>query len=106
MRIARIVGTVTLGRAHPSYQGAPLRLAVPLSQAELRGQREPGGEALVVWDPWGAGEGDLIALSEGPAAAQAFRPQRKPVEAYNAAILDRIHMHPPSTCRKSQFDVT
>ncbi len=95
MRIARVIGTLTLGQAHPSYQGARLRLAIPLSQRELRGQQEPGGECLVVWDPWGAGEGDLIAISEGPAAAQPFRPQLKPVEAYNAAILDRVQLHPP-----------
>ena len=32
----------------------------------------------------------LIAVSEGGEAAQPFQPEMKPVDAYNAAILDRI----------------
>jgi microcompartment protein CcmK/EutM len=90
MRIARVIGTVTLSKSHPSFRGARLRLAVPLSLDELTGDSEPAAEPLVVWDPWGAGIGDHIALSEGPEAAQPFRPEIKPVEAYNAAILDHI----------------
>ena len=50
MRIAKVVGTVTLNRCHPSFVGARLRLAVPLSLAELRGEREPQADEIVVWD--------------------------------------------------------
>ena len=94
MRIAKIIGTVTLSTSHPSFRGARLRLAVPLSLEELTGEAEPAADPLVVWDPWGAGIGDLIALSEGPEAAQPFRPEIKPIEAYNAAILDHIDIRP------------
>jgi hypothetical protein len=31
-----------------------------------------------------------VALSEGGEAAQPFRPELKPVDAYNAAILDEL----------------
>ena len=37
MRIATIIGTVTLVRTHPSMVGARYRLAVPLSLANLTG---------------------------------------------------------------------
>ena len=36
MRIAEIIGTVTLNRAHPSLTGARLLVAVPFSLKGLR----------------------------------------------------------------------
>ena len=90
MRIGEVIGTVTLGRAHPSLAGATLRLAVPLALAELTGGEAPAGEALVVYDELGAGIGSRIALSEGREAAMPFYPEIKPVDAYNAAILDSL----------------
>ncbi len=97
MRIGEVIGTVTLSRAHPSFASASLRLAIPLTLAELEGQTAPMGEALVVYDELGAGIGSRIAISEGGEAAQPFHPELKPVDAYNAAILDNIHLDPPAT---------
>lgn len=92
MRIAKIIGAVTLSRQHPTLAGGSLRLAAPLTLAELTTGDEPAGESLVVWDDLGAGEGSQIALSEGGEAAQPFRPELKPVDAYCAAILDNVHL--------------
>ena len=69
-----------------------MRLAVPLSLDNLTAESEPTAESLVVWDDLGAGIDSLIALSEGAEAAQPFRPEIKPVDAYNAAILDEINI--------------
>ena len=92
MRIAQVIGTVTLNRAHPSFSGAVLRLAVPLALADLVGGARPEGEELVVYDELGAGIGSHIAISEGGEAAQPFFPVEKPVDTYNAAILDTIQL--------------
>jgi ethanolamine utilization protein EutN len=92
MRIARVFGTVTLNRVHPTFAGARLRLATPLTLANLRGQTAEADEELVVWDELGAGDGALIALSEGAEAAQPFRPAEKPVDAYAAAIIDQLDL--------------
>jgi microcompartment protein CcmK/EutM len=92
MRIARIVGTVTLNRRHETFGGAVLKLAQPLSLSDLAGKTTPDAEELVIWDELGAGLGDLIALSEGAEAAQPFRPNVKPIDAYNAAILDQVEI--------------
>jgi microcompartment protein CcmK/EutM len=92
MRIGKVIGTVTLSRSHASMQGARYRLAVPLSLTNLRGDSSDEAEELVVYDELGAGIGSLIAISEGAEAAQPFRPDLKPVDAYNAAILDRIEL--------------
>ena len=90
MRIAHVIGTVTLNRSLPSFKGARLKLAVPLSLDNLTGQAEPEGDPVVLWDELGVGMGDRIAMAEGPEAAQPFRPDIKPVDAYDAAILDHI----------------
>lgn len=92
MRIAKVVGTVTLNRCHASFNGARLRLVVPLSLAELRGEEPPRAEEVVVWDDNAAGLGNLIAMSEGAEASQPFRPELKPVDAYASAILDNVEL--------------
>ena len=94
MRIGEIIGTVTLSRWHPALCGACYRLTVPLSLAELAGDSEPAAEAFVVYDELGAGHGSRIAISEGSEAAQPFYPNIKPIDAYNAAILDAIQLAP------------
>ncbi len=92
MRIAEVIGAVTLCRCHPSFQGATLKLIRPLTLEDLRKDRHSSDGEMVVWDVTGAGLGDRIALSEGGEAAQPFRPDMKPVDAYAAALLDQINL--------------
>jgi ethanolamine utilization protein EutN len=91
MRIAQIIGSVTLSCAHRSFAHARLRLAVPLSLENLLGTAMTDSEPLVLVDELGAGLGSRILLSEGPEAAQPFRPELTPVDAYNAAIIDQLN---------------
>jgi ethanolamine utilization protein EutN len=90
MRIANVVGTVTLNRAHPSLLGASFKLAAPLSWDNLAGRSEEPMEEIAVFDELGAGVGSRIAISEGREAAMPFYPEIKPIDAYNAAILDTL----------------
>jgi microcompartment protein CcmK/EutM len=92
MRIARVLGNVTLSRQHPSLVGGSLRLAAPMTLQELANGAAPAGDTLIAWDDLGASPGSLIAVSEGGEAAQPFRPALKPIDAYCAAILDNVHL--------------
>ena len=92
MRIAKVIGTVTLTRSLPSFEGARLRLVVPLSLSDLARGGEPQADTLVVWDELGAGLDSRIAVSEGPEASRPFHPEIKPVDAYDAAILDELNL--------------
>lgn len=58
----------------------------------LKGLKEdaPDGEDLVILDELGAGRGSKIAVSEGAEAAAPFHPEKKPVDAYCACILDQV----------------
>jgi microcompartment protein CcmK/EutM len=90
MRIAEVIGTVTLSRAHPSVTGLRLILGVPYSLRALRENALPDGEDLVICDLLGAGNGQRVAFSEGGEAAAPFHPEKKPVDAFCACLLDQI----------------
>lgn len=90
MRVAQTIGTVTLSKWHPSVQGATWLLAVPLTLEGLAGKSSGRGEPFVVFDEFGAGIGSQIAVSEGAEASAPFYPDTKPIDAYNAAILDTL----------------
>ncbi|RCS54660.1 carbon dioxide concentrating mechanism protein CcmL [Bremerella cremea] len=90
MRIAKIIGKVTLSRTVTEFQGAVLKLAVPMMLSDIENENTPLDDLLVVYDELGAGNENYIALSEGGEAAQPFYPEMKPVDAYNAAILDTV----------------
>jgi ethanolamine utilization protein EutN len=89
MRIAEVIGSVTLSRVHPALVGARWLIGVPFSLEGLR-QEKPDGEDLVVFDQLGAGPGSRIGFSEGGEAAAPFLPEKKPVDAYCASILDQL----------------
>lgn len=95
MRIADIIGTVTLNRVHPSVASGTWKLAVPLSWDNLLGRSDEPAEEVVVYDSLGAGIGSRIAMSEGREAAMPFHPEAKPLDAYNAAILDTLTVQVP-----------
>ncbi len=89
MRLGKTIGTVTLVEPHDAVRGGVFRLVVPLSGADFAAGDGPA-EPLVAWDDLGAGEGQLVAFSESGEAAQPFRPVDRPIDAYVAAILDRL----------------
>ena len=94
MRIGKVIGNVTLSRVHDSVTGTQWKLVVPMNYDDLAGTPahdvEPTSEELVVYDPLSAGVGEWIAFSEGAEAAMPFYPELKPVDAYNAAIIDEL----------------
>ena len=90
MRIAEVIGTVTLSRIHPTLERGRWVIGVPFSLRALRDGQGPDGEDLVIFDSLGAGNGNRIGFSEGGEAAVPFLPERKPVDAYCACILDQV----------------
>ncbi len=92
MRIAEVIGTVTLSRQHPSVMGLRLVIGVPYSLQPLRHQLPPDGEDVVIVDQLGAGHGNKIGFSEGGEAAAPFYPEKKPVDAYCGCILDHLQI--------------
>jgi ethanolamine utilization protein EutN len=93
MRIAEVIGNVTLSCVHPSLMGARWIIGVPYSLEALRENGAPDGEDVVIYDNLGAGLGTRIGFSEGSEAAAPFQPEKKPVDAFCACILDALVVH-------------
>jgi microcompartment protein CcmK/EutM len=89
MRIAEIIGSVTLSKAHPSLTGGRWLIGVPFSLEGLK-KGQPDGEDLVIYDQLGAGLGSRIGFAESGEAAAPFLPEKKPIDAYCACLLDQI----------------
>jgi microcompartment protein CcmK/EutM len=79
-----------LCRWHPDLAGASFRIAVPLSLANLRGDAKEDAEELVLLDELGSANDQLIAITEGPEAANPYYPKTKPIDASCSAILDDV----------------
>jgi ethanolamine utilization protein EutN len=90
MRIAEVIGTVTLSRCHSRLTGARWVIGVPFSLKALKKNQRPDGEDLIIFDNLSAGNGSKIAFTEGAEAAAPFHPEKKPVDAFCACILDHL----------------
>lgn len=95
MRIAKVIGKVTLSKRDGNMPNGSLLIAEVLDRGMLDGQVKratPMPQSLVVFDQLGAGIGQTIGVSEGAEATMPFRPRTVPLDAYCAAILDTIQM--------------
>ena len=90
MRIAEVIGTVTLSRPHDCLRGFRFVLAVPLGRDALLKGATPDAEEIVLYDDLGAGVGSRVAFSESGEAAAPFYPEKKPIDAYCAALIDTL----------------
>ena len=92
MRFMECIGKVTLSKCHPLLQGGTWKVAVPLMHHGILGKESGRTEPIVIFDELGAGDGHLMAVSESAEAAAPFHPNTKPIDAYNAAILDNVNL--------------
>ena len=94
MRFGIVRGHVTLNLAVAAFRGKRLVVLEPVTMENLRaGNGLGGGKALVAVDELGAGEGQLVAFTEGSEAANPFWPNPVPVDAYCALIVDLVNIH-------------
>jgi len=92
MRIAEVIGRVTMARLHPSLRGGRFLIALPMPLEALAQGSSRRGEEVIVYDDLGAGPGALIGLSEGREAANPFGKTKTPIDAYCACLLDRVEV--------------
>lgn len=91
MRLGIVRGHVVLNPCVESFKCRTLTVVEPVTMENLRaGNGQGGGKALIVLDELGAAEGQMIAFTEGSEAANPFWPDRVPVDAYCALIVDSI----------------
>ena len=92
MRVGDVIGSVTFSRVHPMVTGGTWLVVTPLTLAGLKGDVRGREEPIIVYDELGASPGALIGMSEGAEAATPFLPDPKPLDAYNACIIDSLEV--------------
>jgi microcompartment protein CcmK/EutM len=91
MRIGKVIGRVTLSRSYETLAGGRFLIVDVQDRFALAGQPRRTNESIVVYDHLGAGDGETIAFAESREACMPFYPEKRiPIDAYNAAILDRV----------------
>lgn len=94
MRIARVIGKVTLNRRLPDVVPGSFLIVRPYNRGTLAGSNQGNDETLVLYDNLAAREDDLVGLVEGREATAPFWPEKVPYDAYNACILDSLSFEP------------
>jgi len=94
MRLGIVRGHVTLNQAIEAFRGKTLVVVEPVTMDNLRARNGlGGGKSLVAVDALGAGEGQMVAFTEGREASNPFWPDAVPIDAYCSLIVDAIDIH-------------
>jgi ethanolamine utilization protein EutN len=96
MLIARVVGSAVSTAKDPRMTGLKLLVV----RASTPGD-EPLGDAFVVADTVGAGEGELVLVAQGSAARRTVTTEGCPVDGAIVGILDSLEVDGVVTFRKS-----
>ncbi len=102
MRFGRVIGRTVFSRQDAGYKGGRFLVVSPMGGKELaRGiedESQPVSDipSVVVYDNLGAGVGDVIGFVEGAEATAPFA-HPIPIDAFNAAIFNRVSYQPPAT---------
>ncbi len=90
MRIAEVIGRVTLSRSHPSLKAGRLVIVLPMTKEALVEGAVTRGDEVIAFDDLGASPGGLVGLSESREAANPFGKAKVPIDAYCALLIDRL----------------
>ena len=94
MRIAKVIGKLTLNRAMPDVVPGTYLVVRVADRGTLAGANDGKDETLVAYDALAAREGDWVGISEGREATAPFLPAKVPYNCYCACILDQIDFDP------------
>ncbi len=99
MRIAQVIGRVTLNVQDPSFKGGRWLMCNPVdtehfNTACLTAPPLSKDFSLVAFDNLGAGEGDIVGIVEGAEATAPFD-YDIPIDAITVAIFDSLNYQAP-----------
>ena len=96
MLLAKVIGNVWSTKKHDKILALRLLLVQPLGE-----DLEPVGNALVAADEIGAGFGEMVIVSQGSPAMQAFsKAELIPVDAVVVGIVDNLETDVATTRKK------
>lgn len=100
MRVAQVIGRVTLNVQDPSFKGGRWLMCNPLDAKDFntacgKPLVHSPQFSLVAYDNLGAGEGDVVGIVEGAEATAPFD-YDIPIDAITVAIFDSLSYQPPA----------
>jgi ethanolamine utilization protein EutN len=95
MIIARVVGTAVASMKLDALKASKLLVVSPADE-----QGGANGAAFLAVDLVGAGEGELVVVSQGSSARMAIGQNTSPADAAVIGILDSISTHGEVAFRK------
>ena len=100
MRVAQVIGRVTLSLHEPAFKGGRWLVCSPLDADQFHGAcgsrpKVSSQSSLVAYDHLGAGPGDIVGVVEGAEATAPFE-NPTPVDAFNACLIDTFFYQPPT----------
>ena len=98
MIIAKVIGTVVATIKDPGFEGK--KLVIVQAHVIKDGQLVPGNTMLVANDDLGAGQDDLVAVSQGSSARMAPSMKSTATDAVVIALIDRIDANGQVVFRK------
>ena len=98
MRVAQVIGRVTLSIQDPSFKGGRWLMVNPLDAAQFNDACHKAPSltsqfSLVAYDNMGAGDGDIVGIVEGAEATAPFD-FPIPIDAITVAIFDSLSYQP------------
>ena len=97
MLLARVIGNVWSTKKKDEISALRLLFIQPLGK-----ELEPAGNVLVAADEIGAGFGEMVIVTRGTPAMQAFKKQEPiPIDAVVVGIVDNIDMADESADREA-----
>jgi microcompartment protein CcmK/EutM len=90
MFLAKVVGNVVSTHKNPGFEGMKLLLIQP----HIRKDEElvPSGSSVVAVDSVGAGNGELVLVTQGSSARLTERTKDAPVDTVIIGIVDTVEM--------------
>ena len=100
MRIAQVIGRVTLSHHDPSYKGGRWLICNPLATRDFNtacstAPAISNESSFVSYDSLGADDGAIVGIVEGAEATAPFD-HDIPIDAITVAIFDSLHHSPPT----------
>jgi carbon dioxide concentrating mechanism protein CcmL len=100
MRVAHVIGRVTLNVQDPALTGGRWLLCNPVAAVDFNTacMKQPPlsvESTLVSYDNLGAGVGDIVGVVEGAEATAPFH-HDIPIDAITVAIFESLNYQPPS----------
>lgn len=99
MRVAQVIGRVTMSIQDPSFKGGRWLMVNPLDAGQFndacgKAPKITAQSTLVAYDNLGAGDGDIVGIVEGAEATAPFD-FPIPIDAITVAIFDSLSYEPP-----------